>query len=83
MEDKYLSIEPLNVGWLLHKGGGSAKFSYAARTILQLIETILEVYGYRVISMEVEPIPKNLPTRLPEFPDDDDLPLNNGTAVGS
>ena len=77
MEDKYLSIEPLNVGWLIHKGGGSAKFSYAARSIMQLVETVLEVFGYRVISMEVEPIPANVPPKVfPPFVDDDETGLS-------
>lgn len=92
MEDKYLSIEPLNVGWLIHKGGGSAKFTYAAKTLAQLLDTVAEVYGFRVTSLEVEPVAHDATKRLPDITPatqalieraetDDTVPgLNAGTA---
>lgn len=79
MEDIVLRVEKLNVGYLVTKGGGSAELKYAARTEPQLVDTILEPLGFRVLSLEVERIPSGKPPQY--FPNiDEDPPLNNGTA---
>lgn len=83
MSDVVLRIEKLHVGYLITKGGGSAEFKYAAKTEAQMIDTILEGYGFRVMSLDIEPIGLVIEPRLPPFPllDDDDTGLNAGTAV--
>lgn len=63
-----LNIDPLDVGWLIAKDGGSAKFVYAAKTIAQLLDTVAEVYGYRLSNLELEPVAQQATQRLPEIP---------------
>lgn len=91
MSDKYTSIEKLNVGYLVKVGGGTAQTCEAARTEVQLVDSILNIHGYRIVSIEIERIPEGEPPRLPlpaatealiaRTQDDDVVPgLNAGTA---
>ena len=61
------TVESLDVGYLIHKGGGSAKFTYAAKTLAQMLDTVAEVYGHRIISLEVEPVAHDATRRFPEI----------------
>ena len=83
MSDIVLRIEKLHVGYLVTKGGGTAEFKYAAKTEPQMIDTILEAYGFRIINLEIEPIGRA--SSSPIFPiiDDDDNGLNAGTACAN
>ena len=90
-----LTTESLDVGYLMHKGGGTAKFTYAAKTMAQALDTFAEVYGYRITLLELEPVAQDATKRLPDLPastqaliersQDDDIVtgLNLGSAVES
>lgn len=61
------TVESLDVGYLIHKGGGSAKFTYAAKTIVQMLDTVAEVYGYRITIIDIEPVAHDATRRFPEI----------------
>lgn len=60
-----VNIESLDVGYLIHKGGGSAKFTYAAKSPAQMLDTVAEVYGYRIVSIELEPVAQHAARKFP------------------
>ena len=67
MERTVLNIDPMNVGFLITKDGGSAKFTYAAKTLAQMLDTVAEVYGHRILSLEVEPVAHDATRKFPEI----------------